>query len=105
MPKFAGSTISQGFCVYLGIFIVEIGHEGKSIPNRSIYLTSKKVHTKAHCELCDEIVYNSFYLKRHKASVHGIIPVNSVKCQICPLFFKSVSSLEKHHQNKHCWKF
>ena len=61
----------------------------------------KEVHTKVTCDLCDEVQYNYFYLKRHKASIHGIIPQNSIKCQHCPAFFKSSANLNKHLDNKH----
>merc|ERR1711874_134452 len=61
----------------------------------------KQVHTKVTCEICDEVQYNWFYLKRHKASIHGIIPRDAIKCQFCPLIFKSEVSLKKHLAAKH----
>jgi len=61
----------------------------------------KQVHTKVTCEICEEIQYNWFYLKRHKASIHGIMPRDAIKCRLCPLIFKSDISLKKHLAAKH----
>ena len=61
----------------------------------------KLVHTKVSCELCNEVLYNKFYLKRHKAAVHGIIPQDSFKCIACPMFFKAEKSLISHVKSKH----
>ena len=58
---------------------------------------------KVTCEICNEVTYNAFYLKRHKASVHGVIPHGSFKCKHCPLFFKGTSALLKHVTTKHRW--
>ena len=59
------------------------------------------VHTKVSCELCNEVLYNKFYMKRHKAAVHGIIPQGSFKCRSCPMFFKAEKSLISHVKTKH----
>jgi len=62
----------------------------------------KQVHIKGPCDLCnDNVLYNSFYLKRHKAIAHGVIPEGSLKCEQCPLFFKGVTALVKHVDSKH----
>jgi len=61
----------------------------------------KQVHTKVTCEICEEVQYNWFYLKRHKASIHGIMPRDAIKCRLCPLIFKSDISLKKHLAAKH----
>ena len=47
----------------------------------------KQVHTKVTCEICNEILYNWFYLRKHRHTVHGILPPNVVKCDLCPMFF------------------
>ena len=61
----------------------------------------RQVHTKVICEICEEVQYNWFYLKRHKASIHGIMPRDAIKCRLCPLIFKSDISLKKHLAAKH----
>ena len=59
------------------------------------------VHTKVRCEVCNEEVCNSFVLKRHKAAVHGLVPTNALKCQLCPMFFHAKKSLQNHMEKKH----
>ena len=59
------------------------------------------VHTRVTCNVCGQIQYNSFYLKRHKASAHGILPPNAVKCPHCPEWFSYQSFLDRHMRNKH----
>ena len=59
------------------------------------------VHTKATCEICHEVQYNWFYLKRHKASAHGMIPSGYTKCPHCVLVFRNNSTLLKHIDSKH----
>merc|ERR1711997_617059 len=36
----------------------------------------KQVHTKVTCEICEEVQYNWFYLKRHKASIFNKFGTN-----------------------------
>ena len=64
------------------------------------------VHNRVRCEECGKEHYNSFELKRHKATVHGIKPKGVVhQCKHCPLFFKAPKSLEKHVASKHLCLF
>ena len=60
-----------------------------------------QVHTKVTCEVCKEVLYNAFYLRKHKATMHGIIPQNSFRCHICSMIFKQETSLKKHLASKH----
>ena len=42
-----------------------------------------------------------FMLKRHKASVHGIIPTDAYQCEHCPMFFMKLQAKEKHIEKNH----
>ena len=68
---------------------------------RTLHSHKQIVHAKVNCEECGQEIYNSFELKRHKASVHGIVPSNVFHCQHCPLFFRSEKNLSYHIANKH----
>ncbi len=59
------------------------------------------VHTRITCDVCHQEIYNSFELKRHKASAHGIFPDNVLKCDLCPMFFMKAKNLEHHKESKH----
>ena len=61
----------------------------------------KEVHTKVTCEICHEVQYNWYYLKRHKASAHGMIPAGYTKCPHCALVFRTNCTLLKHINSKH----
>ena len=61
----------------------------------------KTVHTKVTCEICHEVQYNWYYLKRHKASAHGMIPSGYTKCPHCTLVFRTNCNLLKHINSKH----
>jgi len=61
----------------------------------------KIAHTKVTCEICHEVQYNWYYLKRHKASAHGMIPSGYSKCPQCALIFKNSCTLLKHINSKH----
>ena len=61
----------------------------------------KNVHTKVTCEICHEVQYNMYYLTRHKASAHGIIPSGYSKCPHCALVFKQKEALMRHITTKH----
>ena len=61
----------------------------------------RKVHTRMDCNVCGMQLYNQFYLTKHKASVHGIIPPGSFKCGYCPMWFKFQPNLENHLRSKH----
>ena len=59
------------------------------------------VHTRETCNICGQLQYNSFYLKKHKASIHGIIPAGSYRCTQCTEWFKFKKNLDKHMETKH----
>ena len=61
----------------------------------------RDVHTKVTCEICHEVQYNWYYLKRHKASAHGMIPSGYTKCPHCALVFRTNCTLLKHINSKH----
>ena len=61
----------------------------------------KNVHTKVTCEICHEVQYNGYYLTRHKASAHGMIPSGYTKCPHCALVFRNNPTLLKHIDSKH----
>ena len=61
----------------------------------------KQVHQRVKCEDCGKDVCNAFMLKRHRATVHGIKPIDSHQCNQCPMFFTIRSSLDKHIAAKH----
>ena len=61
----------------------------------------KQTHTRERCEICGEELYNMHYLRKHKASVHGILPPKSHKCHFCPDFFMQEHMLQKHLEKKH----
>lgn len=69
--------------------------------SHTLRVHQKYVHTKVRCDVCNEEVCNSFVLKRHKATVHGIVPTNSIKCLLCPMFFHTKKSLQNHVDKKH----
>lgn len=60
----------------------------------------KNMHQKVICIECGQTIYNMFTLKRHMASVHGIIPPNSYQCEYCPLFYEK-QILKDRHVSKH----
>ena len=68
---------------------------------RSLRKHKELVHEKVECEICGHVICNSFELKRHKAANHGIFPPNSLKCDLCPMFFMQRASLESHVAKKH----
>ena len=59
------------------------------------------VHQKVKCEVCGHNVCNTFWLRRHMYSAHGIVPEGSHECKFCPMFFKSQGSLENHLKKQH----
>ena len=68
----------------------------------------KQTHTRERCEICGEELYNMHYLRKHKASVHGILPTKSHKCHFCPEFFMQEHMLQKHLEKQHSqcsWHF
>ena len=62
---------------------------------------SKLINSMYIIEFDGKEFYNSFELKRHKATFHGIRPEGVHQCKFCPLFFRAVASLEKHMVSKH----
>jgi hypothetical protein len=59
------------------------------------------LHHRVNCDLCGQNICNSFWLKRHKASAHGITPKGSYQCPNCPLFFNLKGALENHLKKQH----
>lgn len=56
----------------------------------------RQVHTRVRCEECNQEICNTFILKRHRATVHGIKPDNTFQCDHCPLFYDSKTGLDRH---------
>ena len=74
----------------------------QSFGTLNILRTHKRnVHNRVRCEECGKESYNSFALKRHLSTAHGIKPKNVFHCHNCPLFFSSQSALVKHIVSKH----
>ena len=61
----------------------------------------KRVHERVKCEKCSQEICNAFLLKRHKAKVHGIKPLNVHNCEKCPMFFHNKGYLDKHISKIH----
>ena len=59
------------------------------------------MHRRVKCEICGQSVCNSFWLKKHMSTAHGIIPENAFKCSYCPLFFKNEGAKDNHVKNQH----
>jgi hypothetical protein len=59
------------------------------------------MHKRVKCDLCGQSLCNTFWLKRHKASAHGITPTGSHQCEYCPLFFNSPGYKENHIKKQH----
>ena len=75
-------------------------------PRKFGYVTKLKnhkrqVHTRVNCDICGQEICNTFMVKRHKASVHGIIPSGVFQCKQCPLFFEWEKNLQYHIEKKH----
>ena len=61
----------------------------------------KNMHERVKCEICGQEICNGFMLKRHKASVHGIIPSDAHQCDYCPMFFMKLPAMKKHIEKNH----
>ena len=59
------------------------------------------MHKRVKCDVCGQSLCNTFWLKRHMSSAHGIIPDGSVKCPHCPMFFNSEGSKDNHVKKQH----
>ena len=59
------------------------------------------VHQRVKCEICGHAVCNTFWLRRHMHSAHGVVPKGSYKCEHCPSFFKTFGNLENHLKKNH----
>ena len=59
------------------------------------------MHRRVKCDLCGQSLCNSFWLKRHMSTAHGITPQNSFQCSHCPLFFNSKGSKDNHVKKQH----
>ena len=70
---------------------------------RTLVKHKKLVHEKVECDICGHVICNSFELKRHRASNHGIFPPNTIRCDQCSLSFHQQASLDNHIEKKtHC---
>ena len=69
--------------------------------NEKLLIHKKLVRQRLKCDECGKEICNSFILKRHKASVHGITPTDAYQCKKCPSFFSTQLSLDKHVDSKH----
>ena len=64
----------------------------------------KMEHTKVTCDVCEN-AFNRIDLKKHRASIHGILPHDAFKCQFCPMFFKFEKNLKRHGESNHACDF
>ena len=69
--------------------------------NPNLRWHKKNMHERVKCEVCGQEICNGFMLKRHKASVHGIIPTDAYQCEHCPMFFMKLQAKEKHIEKNH----
>ena len=46
----------------------------------------KMEHAKVICDVCEN-AFNGSDLKKHCASIHGVLPNDAFKYQFCPMFF------------------
>ena len=53
------------------------------------------------CDICSQDICNSFILKRHKATVHGVKPSDAISCDYCPMFFEIEGVYHKHMAKHH----
>ncbi len=58
-------------------------------------------HRRTNCPVCNKEICNNFWLKRHLAKEHGVIPDNCVQCDVCPKVFDTVKAKEKHQMKEH----
>jgi hypothetical protein len=72
--------------------------------NYSLKLHIRTMHERRDCEICGKGICNDLVMKRHKASVHGIVPPGVHQCEHCPLFFNKedakIKHCAKHHTDK-----
>ena len=61
----------------------------------------KAMHERVKCEICSQEICNEFILRRHKASVHGILPPDALKCKHCSAFYVSQKMMENHVLKNH----
>jgi hypothetical protein len=74
----------------------------RSFGTATVLQTHKtNLHKRVNCDLCGQNICNSFWLKRHKASAHGITPKGSYQCPNCPLFFNQQGFLDNHVRKQH----
>ena len=57
-------------------------------------------HAKVICDVCEN-AFNGSDLKKHCASIHGVLPNDAFKYQFCPMFFKFEKNLKRHGGSKH----
>ena len=63
---------------------------------RTLVKHKKLVHGKVECDICGHVICNSFELKRHRASNHGIFLPNTIRCDQCSLSFQKQALLDDH---------
>ena len=59
------------------------------------------MHRRSKCEICGQSLCNTFWLKRHLSTAHGITPQGSHQCSHCPLFFSSKGAKDNHVKKQH----
>jgi hypothetical protein len=69
--------------------------------NYSLKLHIRTMHERRDCDICGKGICNDLVMKRHKASVHGIIPAGVHQCEHCPLFFNREEAKFKHCAKHH----
>lgn len=67
----------------------------------SLSTHKRLTHTKVKCDICQSTLYSAFFLKKHKAQVHGVTPEGAFHCDHCTLIFMNEGSLKNHVLKKH----
>ena len=88
--------------VHEKIFKFECEECSRKFFNESIFRDHKTaVHSKVKCDVCHEVIYNKFFLDRHKVEVHGIPPTKGYICDHCSKYFRTKYGLDNHIQKLH----
>lgn len=58
-------------------------------------------HPYLNCDICGKKIANKFSMRKHKAKFHNVLPENSFKCDMCPVFFRTEKYLQSHIKNEH----
>ena len=59
------------------------------------------MHKRSKCDICGQVLCNTFWLKRHMSAAHGIMPEGSFPCSHCSLFFSSKGAKDNHVKKQH----